>query len=77
MGAVCTSAPLTAWQCLVCADASQGGLLCLREWAQAQRRMEWGSAAVGCEAGPVAAESLEHVGNGEKAHGGLGCGEQA
>ena len=57
MGAVCTSAPLTAWQCLVCADASQGGLLCLREWAQAQRRMEWGSAAVGCEAGPVAAES--------------------
>ena len=40
--------PLTAWQCLVCADASQGGLLCLREWAQAQRRMEWGV----CSCGP-------------------------
>ena len=34
--------PLTAWQYFVCADASQGCLLCLREWAQAQRRMEWG-----------------------------------
>jgi len=27
--------------------------------------------------GSVAAEILEHVGNGEKAHGGLECGEQA
>ena len=48
MGAACTSAPLTAWQCLVCADASQG-VCCVSGSAE--------SAAAGHEAGPVAAES--------------------